>query len=169
MYVPASSQCNVLNGNIGSASTAGTSAFTIKVCGILSRGPRPKSVNDMHRLHKQSVVVSARRQAAAFSTSRLTRGPQRLITTTLPVVCKHFQMFYSGINFYYRSAACQPRLLGLHQVSFPQKVDIRIIIKFTGPAGRIVRFAITALHSNFQFLMALRQLELQASEVRQVF
>jgi len=31
MYVPASSQCNVLNGNIGSASTAGTSAFTIKV------------------------------------------------------------------------------------------------------------------------------------------
>jgi len=31
MYVPASSQCNVLNSNIGSASTASTSAFTIKV------------------------------------------------------------------------------------------------------------------------------------------
>jgi len=31
MYIPASPQCNVLNSNIGSASTATTSAFTIKV------------------------------------------------------------------------------------------------------------------------------------------
>jgi len=31
MYVPASSQCNNLNANIGSASTATTSAFTVKV------------------------------------------------------------------------------------------------------------------------------------------
>jgi hypothetical protein len=31
MFVPASDQCNVLNSNIGSASTATTSAFTIKV------------------------------------------------------------------------------------------------------------------------------------------
>merc|ERR1712106_1139757 len=31
MYIPASNQCNTLNGNFGSASTAGTSAFTIKV------------------------------------------------------------------------------------------------------------------------------------------
>lgn len=31
MYVPASDQCNILNGNIGSASTATTSSFTIKV------------------------------------------------------------------------------------------------------------------------------------------
>ena len=35
MYVPASDTgCNTLNGNIGSASTAGTSAFTIKVTDI---------------------------------------------------------------------------------------------------------------------------------------
>ena len=31
MYVPASDQCNVLTSNFGSASTAATSAFTIKV------------------------------------------------------------------------------------------------------------------------------------------
>lgn len=31
MYIPASDQCNVLNANIGSSSTASTSAFTIKV------------------------------------------------------------------------------------------------------------------------------------------
>merc|ERR550519_2369507 len=34
MYIPASDQCNVLNANIGSASTATTSAFTIKVTQI---------------------------------------------------------------------------------------------------------------------------------------
>merc|ERR1712106_1030729 len=31
MYIPSSPQCNVLNANFGSASTAGTSAFTVKV------------------------------------------------------------------------------------------------------------------------------------------
>merc|ERR1719187_2740734 len=35
MYIPASdTACNTLNGNIGAASTAGTSAFTIKVTQI---------------------------------------------------------------------------------------------------------------------------------------
>jgi len=34
MYIPASDQCNVLNANIGSSSTATTSAFTIKVTQI---------------------------------------------------------------------------------------------------------------------------------------
>jgi hypothetical protein len=43
MYVPASDQCNVLTSNFGSASTASTSAFTIKVtqveCGSKTLAP----------------------------------------------------------------------------------------------------------------------------------
>ena len=43
MYVPASDDCNILGANIGSASTATTSAFTIKVtqieCSSRTRAP----------------------------------------------------------------------------------------------------------------------------------